>query len=144
MMCRCEPLHSSGYGHMADGIGPEQAVHRTACSWISVPAVLGEEPARLPEITGGSKVGPRMTRGSTGSHQDAADIGVSVWTDHAGQQGHSCLVCGRAAECNDGPLINLVPADRRTGLLRTWDVLAVDLLCTSRDGADDGEWFTPC
>ena len=22
MMCRCEPLRSSGYGHMADGIGP--------------------------------------------------------------------------------------------------------------------------
>jgi len=34
MMCRCEPLHSSGYGHMADGIRPEQAVHRTACSGI--------------------------------------------------------------------------------------------------------------
>ena len=32
MMCRCEPRHGSGYGHMADGIGPEQAVHRTACS----------------------------------------------------------------------------------------------------------------
>ena len=31
MMCRCAPLHSSGYGHMADGIRPEQAVHRTAC-----------------------------------------------------------------------------------------------------------------
>src|ERR1039457_4673779 len=30
MMCRCEPLHSSGYGHMADGFGREQAVHRTA------------------------------------------------------------------------------------------------------------------
>ena len=32
MMCRCEPLRSSGYGHMADGFGAEQAVHRTACS----------------------------------------------------------------------------------------------------------------
>jgi uncharacterized protein (DUF2249 family) len=36
MVCRCEPLRSSGYGHMADGIGAEQAVHRTACP--SVPA----------------------------------------------------------------------------------------------------------
>src|SRR5450755_62694 len=36
MMRRCEPLHSSGYGHMADGTRPEQAVHRTACSWISM------------------------------------------------------------------------------------------------------------
>jgi hypothetical protein len=34
MMCRCEPLRSSGYGHMADGIRPEQAVQRTACSAV--------------------------------------------------------------------------------------------------------------
>jgi hypothetical protein len=33
---------------MADGFGAEQAVHRTACSWVRWPAVLGEEPARLP------------------------------------------------------------------------------------------------
>jgi len=32
MVCRCEPLHSSGYGHMADRIRPEPAVHRTAGS----------------------------------------------------------------------------------------------------------------
>jgi hypothetical protein len=30
MMCRREPLHSSDYGQMADGIGPEPAVRRTA------------------------------------------------------------------------------------------------------------------
>jgi hypothetical protein len=36
MMCRREPLHSSGYGHIADGIRPEQAVHRTACSRIAM------------------------------------------------------------------------------------------------------------
>src|ERR1039458_9175657 len=34
VMCRCEPLRSSGYGHMADGIRPEPAVHRTACSTV--------------------------------------------------------------------------------------------------------------
>jgi len=34
MVCRCEPLHSSGYGHMADGIRPDQAVHRTAGSTV--------------------------------------------------------------------------------------------------------------
>src|ERR1035438_1151148 len=34
MMCRCEPLHSSGYGHMADGIRPEPAVHQTAGSSV--------------------------------------------------------------------------------------------------------------
>jgi len=32
MMRHREPLHSSGYGHMADGIRAEPAVHRTACS----------------------------------------------------------------------------------------------------------------
>src|ERR1035438_150122 len=47
MVCRCEPLHSSGYGHMADGIGPEQAVHRTAGSArFAMLAVLGAGPAR--------------------------------------------------------------------------------------------------
>jgi hypothetical protein len=40
MMCRCEPLHSSGYGHMADGIGPEPAVHRTA-GFLVLAAVMG-------------------------------------------------------------------------------------------------------
>src|ERR1039458_10651975 len=46
MMCRCEPLRSSGYGHMADGVRGEQAVHRTACSGFRWPAVLGAEPAK--------------------------------------------------------------------------------------------------
>ena len=32
MMCRCGALRNSGYGHMADGFGAEQAVHRTAWS----------------------------------------------------------------------------------------------------------------
>jgi hypothetical protein len=36
VMCRCVPLRSSGYGHIADGFGVEQAVHRTACSRISM------------------------------------------------------------------------------------------------------------
>jgi hypothetical protein len=47
MVCRCEPLRSSGYGHMADGIGPEQAVHRTACSGFRWPSSSGKEPAGL-------------------------------------------------------------------------------------------------
>jgi hypothetical protein len=47
MVCRCEPLRSSGYGHMADGIGPEQAVHRTACSGFRWPPSSGKEPAGL-------------------------------------------------------------------------------------------------
>src|SRR5260221_5647166 len=32
MMCHCAPLHSAGYGRMADGIGQEPAVRRTACT----------------------------------------------------------------------------------------------------------------
>jgi hypothetical protein len=34
MMCRCEPLHSSGYGHMADGFGAEQPVKPNALATI--------------------------------------------------------------------------------------------------------------
>src|SRR5450631_2539107 len=34
VMCRCAPLRSSGYGHIADGIGAEPAVHRTASSTV--------------------------------------------------------------------------------------------------------------
>src|ERR1035438_3677603 len=59
MLCRCEPLHSSGYGHMADGIRPEPAVHRTAGSARF--AMAGRprcraSPAR--KITGGRRSGP--------------------------------------------------------------------------------------
>jgi len=46
-------------------------------------------------------------------------------------------------ECNDRPRINLLPASRcapvSADLLLTWDVPAVDLSCTSRDGTDDAE-----
>ena len=41
MMCHCAPLHSAGYGRIADGIGPEPAVRRTACTpdfrWLTRP-----------------------------------------------------------------------------------------------------------
>src|ERR1019366_1889931 len=75
MVCRCEPLHSSGYGHMADGIRPEPAVHRTACSWISTPTVLGEEPARRRKITGGPTVWP--THGPRDLHAGARTLLIS-------------------------------------------------------------------
>ena len=55
MMCLCEPLRSSGYGHMADGIGAEPAVYETACSWISV---ASSSRGRVPgsrKIAGGSR-----------------------------------------------------------------------------------------
>jgi hypothetical protein len=80
MMCRCEPLRSSDYGHMADGIGSEQAVHRTACSRIST-APGGEEPARRRLSTGGSRVWPTE---SSGSRENPADTGGIVWAGQAG------------------------------------------------------------
>ena len=59
-MCRCEPLRSSGYGHMADGFGAEQAVHRTAGSGLSIPPALGGEPAQAPGVSlVGRGSGPR-------------------------------------------------------------------------------------
>src|SRR5260370_1626334 len=51
MKCHREPLHSSGYGHMADGIGPEPAVQRTACfagSLIIRPVMRAGGPRRSP------------------------------------------------------------------------------------------------
>ena len=58
---------SSGYGHMADGIGPEPAVHRTACSWIS----MARRPRwRARQAPGRSLVGresgPRIAHGIAG------------------------------------------------------------------------------
>jgi len=54
MMCRCEPLRSSGYGHMADGIGAEPAVHRTACSTVvmvhPVVGLTGEDHRLYPDL----------------------------------------------------------------------------------------------
>jgi hypothetical protein len=51
-VCRCEPVHGSGYGHMADGIGAGQAVHRfaasfTASRWCSLPQTANARSMRL-------------------------------------------------------------------------------------------------
>jgi hypothetical protein len=77
MMCRCAPLHSSGYGHMADGFRPEQAVHRTACSWIST----ARRPLQVREdhwwADGLAHAWPT---GSVGSRENPAGIEVSPWT----------------------------------------------------------------
>jgi hypothetical protein len=108
------------------------------------PPSPGEEPLRLPEdhwwIEG---LGRALTAGSTDTHKNPADIGVSLWTDHAGQQpvpawpahglqnattGHgetSFQLAGAAPVSADLPL--------------TWDVPTVDLSYTSRDGTDNGE-----
>jgi hypothetical protein len=48
-MCRCEPLHSSGYGHMADGFRAEPAVHRTA-GFLVLAAVIGMDSQDLTVI----------------------------------------------------------------------------------------------
>jgi hypothetical protein len=58
MMCRCTPLHGSGYGHMADGIGPEQAVRRTACSPDLLRSTgLGDGGPWVVKITGDCRLG---------------------------------------------------------------------------------------
>jgi hypothetical protein len=51
------PLRGSGYGHMADGFGPEQAVHRTACSGILMVQPALSAAARQP---GNHRVIPRI------------------------------------------------------------------------------------
>src|ERR1039457_6338388 len=107
------------------------------------PAVLGEEPVRLAEdhwrVQG---LAPAWPMGSPGSRENAADIGYRFGLTRRAA-GRACLVCGWAAECNDQPRINLLPAGRcapvSAGLLLIWHVPAVDLSCPSRDGTDDGE-----
>ena len=108
------------------------AVHRAACSWVSMPAVLGEEPVRFPEDHRWSEsLAHAWPTGSTSTHENPAHIGVSLWTDHAGRQpapawpehglqnattGHgqtSFQTAGAASVCAD--------------LLLTWDVPAADL-----------------
>ena len=66
MVCRCEPLHSSGYGHMADEIRPDQAVHRTACSTVVMvhpfagqAHLTGEDHRSYPDL--GPRIAPRDT-----------------------------------------------------------------------------------
>jgi hypothetical protein len=59
MMCRCEPLCSSGYGHMADGIGAEPAVHRTAGSGVfDGPPSSVKCPSGFRRITGRARIQP--------------------------------------------------------------------------------------
>jgi hypothetical protein len=59
MMCRCEPLRSSGYGHMADGIGAEPAVHRTA-------GFPGQGPSASPVAAGACRKAPTSARADWG------------------------------------------------------------------------------
>ena len=79
MMCRCEPLRSSGYGHMADGFRAEQAVHRTACSWVDGPPFSVKNPpdSRLttvnPTRTHGADTGPA----SAGQEVPPVDVGAA-------------------------------------------------------------------
>jgi hypothetical protein len=107
------------------------------------PAVLGEEPARLPEDHWWvESLAHAWPAGSTGSHENAADIGVSLWTDHAGSRPllpGLRMGCRMQRPATDKPASSWPGAPVSFGLLLTWDVPAVDLLCTSRDGTDDGE-----
>ena len=74
--------HGPGLGaHLGGSTGTgkrKRAVHRTACSWISMPAVLDEEPVRLPEDHWWvESLAHAWPMGSTGTHENPADIGVS-------------------------------------------------------------------
>ena len=52
-----------------------------------MPAVPGEEPARLPKDHWWiESLAHAWPTGSTGTYENPADIWVSLWTDHAGQQ----------------------------------------------------------
>ena len=107
------------------------------------PPSPAKSPSGSQKITGGSRVWP--THGPRGPRpgENHADIGVSLWTDHAGQQPADAWSAAWAAECNERPRINQLPIGRcapvSADLLLTWDVPAVDLSYTLRDGADNGE-----
>jgi hypothetical protein len=77
MMCRCEALRSSGCGHMADGIGAEQAVYRTACPGFRWPAIVGEEPPGSRQSTVKPARAPwrRLGAGSPGQELPPVDVG---------------------------------------------------------------------
>ena len=74
------PLRGSGYGHMADGFRPEQAVQRTACSGIfDGPRSLVKKLARTRGAVTGGRPGlaHACPARSAGSRENPADIGVS-------------------------------------------------------------------
>ena len=107
MMCRCEPLRSSGYGHMADGIGAEQAVHRTACSAdFHGSAVVVEE---LTSVTRRGRLGYALIRSSAWSWANGIKL---MWSWHQPEDdpGQRCQPGGLAG------LAALVPAAGPFGL----------------------------
>ena len=75
MMCRCEPLHSSGYGHMADGIWAGGAVHRTACSSDLDGPPPPPGPGRSP---GEPAIWPRMARRIHGQSRETRNLPASL------------------------------------------------------------------
>ena len=117
MMCRCEPLHSSGYGRMADGTGPEQAVHRTACSAdFKGSAGLGEGARQVsrrslvvaglarvwPTESGDNRSAAPHVRSSVAGPRRAA-LGVNRVTAPASRPRrpgpHAPAECGEPCEC---------------------------------------------
>jgi hypothetical protein len=93
-------LFPAVHGHMADSVrdhGPGLGAHLGGIArdgeaeadgfteplvpGFRCPPSSGKGPSGSRKITRGSRVWPT---GSTGSHENAADIGVSTWTDHAG------------------------------------------------------------
>ena len=121
----------------------KRAVHRTAGSWIPMPAALCEQLVRLRKITGGSTVWPTHgLRDPQGAHENVLISGYRVGlTTPRG----SPRLPGLRMSCRmqDGPRINQLPTGWcGAGLRRP----PTDLRCTyggpfiyPRDGTDNGE-----
>jgi hypothetical protein len=69
MMFRCEPLRSSGYGHIADGFEAEQAVHRLLQGFDGPLAAVKSLPDSQ-EITDDRGSGLRMAHGIRGQPRE--------------------------------------------------------------------------
>jgi hypothetical protein len=136
-----------GGAFWADRSGRERkrAVHRTACSWISMPAVLGEEPSGSRKITGGSRVWP--THGPRDPRALTRTLPISGYHFGLTTPGGSPRLPGLRMGCRmqrpatDKPA-SIWPVRRQfsADLLLTLDVPALDRSYTSRDGTDNGEW----
>ena len=91
MMCRCAPPHGSGYGHMADGIRPEQAVRQTAGSadfevWSA--SVKGSpDPGRSLVVAGLARVWPYRIGGQPQLRSQCPCIAVDPVADLVGRNG---------------------------------------------------------
>ncbi len=130
-MCRCAPLHSSGYGHMADGIRAGGAVHRTAPPGFRWPAVSSRPGKMIGELAVWPTHGPQGPRAGYRPGQGGTVL-AALWR----------VLCAAMPGQQAVPVLARMACRARSAdLSLTRDVPAVDLSCTSRDGAHDDEWF---